>query len=337
MMTFKGFSLKDMILKNRIVMPPMCMYSSDDSGKVKDFHFAHYVNRAIGGVGLIIMEATAVVPNGRISPNDLGIWGNSHFVGLKRLVDVCHENGSKIGIQLAHAGRKSEVKNEPIVAPSSIRFSDDYAIPKELTIDEIGELVEKFKDAARRANEIGFDTIEIHAAHGYLIHEFLSPVTNKRNDRFGGSLENRVRFLTDILKGIKEVWPQNKPIFIRVSSSDYVDNGIDIKEMVKMIDMIKEYIDIVHVSSGGLVSVPIKTYPGYQLEFSQVIKRECNIPTIAVGLITNLEQVEEIINNNRADLVALGRELLRNPYWVLENGWKNKSDISLPVQYKRAF
>lgn len=337
MMSFESCSIKNMNLRNRIVMPPMCMYSSDDSGKVKDFHFAHYVNRAIGGVGLIIMEATAVVPNGRISQNDLGIWGNGHFVGLKRVVDVCHENGAKIGVQLAHAGRKSEVKDEYIVAPSPIRFSENYAIPRELSVSEINELVQNFKDAAQRAKDIGFDTIEIHAAHGYLIHEFLSPVTNKRNDEYGGSLENRVRFLSDILKGVREVWPQDKPVLLRVSASDYTEDGIDINEMVKIINVVKDYVDLVHVSSGGLVSVPIKVYPGYQLHFSEIIKKECNIPTIAVGLITTIEQVEEILNNNSADLVALGRELLRNPYWVLNTARSQKINIDMPEQYKRAF
>lgn len=336
-MTFESYLIKDMTLRNKIVMPPMCMYSSDDSGKVKDFHFAHYVNRAIGGVGLIIVEATAVVPNGRITQRDLGIWGNSHFVGLKRVVDVCHDYGSKIGIQLAHAGRKSEVKNEPIVAPSPIRFNENYPVPKELTPEEIRDLVNKFKESAHRAREIGFDTIEIHAAHGYLIHEFLSPLTNKREDIYGGTFENRARFLVEILMGIREVWPKDRPILLRVSASDYKDGGIDINEMIKIINLIKEYVDVIHVSSGGLEPVHIKTYPGYQLCFAEAIKKECNIPTIAVGLISSLEQVEEILNNNRADLVALGRELLRNPYWVLNYSHQNNTSVEIPEQYKRAF
>lgn len=336
MLTFNNYTIKNMTLKNRIVMPPMCMYSSDESGKVKDFHFVHYVDRAIGGAGLIIMEATAVVPNGRITENDLGIWGDGHFVGLKRVVDVCHDHGAKMAIQLAHAGRKSEVKNEPIVAPSAIRFDETYAVPKELTVEEINEITEKFKEGALRAHKIGFDAIEIHGAHGYLIHEFLSPVTNKRTDSYGGCFENRVRFLREILQKIKEVWPSEKPIILRVSASDYIEDGINIDEMVKVINAIKDDVDMIHVSSGGIQTVPIKAYPGYQVQFAEAIKKQCNIPTIAVGLIVNLEQVEEILNANRADLVALGRELLRNPYWVLDNARKRGEDYKWPKQYARA-
>lgn len=337
MKTFEQYTLKNMTLRNRIVMPPMCMYSSDNSGKVKDFHFAHYVSRAIGGVGLIIMEATAVVPNGRISPNDLGIWGEGHFVGLKRVVDVCHENGTKIAVQLAHAGRKSEVRDEPIVAPSSIRFNEDYQIPEELSLDGIKDIVNKFREAALRALRIGFDAIEIHGAHGYLIHEFLSPLTNKRDDNYGGSFENRIRFLKEVLEGVKEVWPEDKPIILRVSASDYKEGGIDIDEMVKIVNWIKSYVDIVHVSSGGLVTAPITLYPGYQISFAERIKKECRVPTIAVGLITKLEHVEEIIGSGRSDLVALGRELLRNPYWVLDNARDYNVELEWPNQYTRAF
>lgn len=337
MKTFEKYTIKDMTLKNRIVMPPMVMYSSDDGGKVKDFHFAHYVSRAIGGVGLIIMEATAVAPNGRITTADLGIWGEGHFVGLKRVVDVCHEVGGKIAIQLAHAGRKSEVKDEPIVAPSPIPFSGDYPVPVELDLNGIKGIVNSFKEAALRALRIGFDAIEIHGAHGYLIHEFLSPLTNKRRDNYGGNLENRVRFLKEILEGVREVWPEDKPILLRVSASDYSEGGIDIDEMVRIINLIKGYVDIVHVSSGGLVTVPIKLYPGYQAGFAEKIKKECGIPTIAVGLITQLEHVESILGSGGADLVALGRELLRNPNWVLESARDYNIELEWPFQYERAF
>lgn len=337
MKAFEQYTVKDMTLKNRIVMPPMCMYSSDNSGKVKDFHFAHYVSRAIGGVGLIIIEATAVVPNGRITQSDLGIWGEGHYVGLKRVVDVCHENGAKIAVQLAHAGRKSEVRDEPIVAPSPIRFSEEYQIPEELSIDGIRDIINKFKEAALRALRIGFDAIEIHGAHGYLIHEFLSPLTNKRGDSYGGSLENRVRFLKEILEAIKEVWPEDKPVILRVSASDYSEGGIDIDEMVKIVNLIKGYVDIIHVSSGGLVTAPIKLYPGYQVSFAERIKKECSVPTIAVGLITKLEHVEEILGSGRADMVALGRELLRNPHWVLDSARDYNVELEWPKQYERAF
>lgn len=337
MRAFEGYTIKDMNLKNRIVMPPMCMYSSDDSGKVKDFHFTHYVSRAIGGVGLIIMEATAVVPNGRITQRDLGIWGEGHFVGLKRVVDVCHEMGGRVAIQLAHAGRKSEVKDEPIVAPSPIPFSEAYPVPVELDENGIKGIVNSFRESALRALKIGFDAIEIHGAHGYLIHEFLSPLTNKREDNYGGSLENRVRFLKEILEGVREVWPEDKPVILRVSASDYCEGGIDIDEMVRIVNSIKSYVDIIHVSSGGLAPASIKLYPGYQAGYAERIKKECGIPTIAVGLITQLEHVESILGGEGADLVALGRELLRNPHWVLDSARDYNIELEWPVQYERAF
>jgi NADPH2 dehydrogenase len=283
------------------------------------------------------MEATAVASNGRITQRDLGIWGDGHFVGLKRVADVCHENGAKIAIQLAHAGRKSEVLDEQIFAPSALGFSEDYRVPEELSLDGIKDIVNKFKDAALRALRIGFDAIEIHGAHGYLIHEFLSPLTNKRTDNYGGSLENRTRFLKEILKAVREVWPESKPLLLRVSACDYTEGGIDIDDMVKIVNLIKEYVDIVHVSSGGLVTAPITLYPGYQVNFSERIRKECNVPTIAVGLITKLENVEEILGNGRADLTALGRELLRNPYWVWNNARDYNIELSWPKQYERAF
>lgn len=338
--TFKEYDLKGMNLRNRIVMPPMCMYSSDNDGFVKDFHKTHYISRAVGGVGLIIVEATAVVPRGRISSNDLGIWKDEHIPGLRSLVEGCKEYGAKIAVQLAHAGRKCDADEEYTVAPSSIDFSGHYKIPKELTIDEIKEIIKNFRDAAKRADKAGFDAIEIHGAHGYLIHEFLSPLSNRRTDEYGGSLENRTRFLREIIAAVKEVWPKDKPILLRVSADDYKEGGIDIKEMVKIINTVKNEIDIVHVSSGGLLEdVKIKTYPGYQVSYAEAIRKECGIPTIAVGLIKEYDHVEDILSNNRADLVALGRELLRNPYWVLINAYKHgyNTDVEYPKQYERGF
>lgn len=335
--TFTNFRIKDMELKNRIVMPPMCMYSADEKGMVNDFHITHYGSRAIGQVGLIIVEATAVVPNGRISNRDLGIWSDEHIVGLKSIVENVKKYDTKIGIQLAHAGRKSDSGDEYIVAPSPIRHSEKYQEPRELSKEDIKNIVRAFQDAARRAYEAGFDTIEIHAAHGYLIHEFLSPITNKREDEFGGSLENRVRFLKEIIDSVKKVWPKEKPILVRVSADDYVEDGIDKEEMVKIVNLIKDDIDIVHVSTGGLVSVRINSFPGYQVSHAETIKRQCNIPTIAVGLLDSYEQSEEILGNNRADLVAFGRALLRNPYLPLNMAYENNIDIQYPEAYKRGF
>ena len=336
--TLTEYKIKGLELKNRIVMPPMCMYSSDEEGMVKNFHEVHYVSRSIGGVGLIILEATGVVPNGRISSADLGIWSDDHIPGLKSLVDKVKLNGAKIGIQLAHAGRKCESNDEYIVAPSAIRFSDDYKLPRELSKNEIKELVLKFKEAAIRADKAGFDTIEIHAAHGYLIHEFLSPLSNKRTDEYGGSLENRTRFLKEILTSVKEVWSNNKPILLRVSADDYSEGGIDAYGMVDIINEVKDSLDIVHVSTGALISgARMNIYPGYQVKHSEIIRKECDIPTIAVGLIKEYDQIEEILSNDRADLVALGRQLLRDPYFVLNMACDNKLEIAYPKQYERGY
>ncbi len=326
-----------MTLKNRIVMPPMCMYSAEEDGIVKDFHETHYISRAVGGVGLIIIEATGVTPNGRISSNDLGIWSDEHIKGLKNIVDKSKVYGAKMGIQLAHAGRKCESNDDFIVGPSPIRFSDDYRIPRELDKEGIQRIVQQFKEAARRAELAGFDTIELHGAHGYLINEFLSPLSNKRSDEYGGSRENRVRFLKEIISAIKEVWPREKPIILRVSADDYTDGGIDKEEMVKIINLVKEDIDMVHVSSGGVVKARINTFPGYQVTHSETIKRECNIPTIAVGLIEDYDHIEEIVSNNRADLVALGRAILRNPYLPLNMAYSKRIQNLYPKQYERGF
>lgn len=331
------FKIKDIELKNRIVMPPMCMGVSDDKGMVKDFHKLHYATRAVGGVGLIISESIAIEPNGRISNKDLGIWSDDHIAGLKDLVDKIKSYGSKTAIQLSHAGRKCSVAGESLVAPSVLRHSDKYEKPKEMSQDDIRNMVKSFKEAARRANEAGFDIVEIHAAHGYLIHQFLSPITNKRTDEYGGSLEGRVRFLKEILEEISKVWPKDKPIFIRVSATDYVDGGMDEKEMVKIINQVKDYIDVVDVSTGGLVNVKIKSYPGYQAPYAEIIKDKCNIPTITAGQIRNFEQIEEILSNGRADLVALGRKLLNDPYFVLNIAHENKLNIDYPKPYMAVY
>ncbi len=337
MLTFQPIKISNLSLKNRIVMPPMCMYSSDDSGFVNEFHKVHYISRAIGGVGLIIQEATSVEKRGRISENDLGIWEDDQVEGLKELVSGIKKHDSKVAIQLAHAGRKCGVKDEDIISCSSINFNDNYKVAREMTIDDIKAVVESFKLAAVRALEADYDAIEIHAAHGYLIHQFLSPITNHRNDEYGGSLTNRVKLLREILTSVHQVWPDDRPIILRVSASDYVKDGIDVYMMKDIINQIKDLIDIVHVSSGGLVLAPINLFPGYQVKFAEYLKVETGLPTIAVGLITNIEQVEEILGNNRADLVALGRELLRNPNWVLNNANSSDVKIQYPPQYLRAY
>lgn len=335
MNAFESYQLKNLVLKNKIVMPPMCMYSADETGQVNDFHLNHYTTRAVGGVGLIIVESTGVTPNGRISDQDLGIWSDAQLPGLQKLVQSIKKYGTKIAIQLNHAGRKYTGTSGTLVAPSSLKFDENGLQPKALSQDEIHTIVNSFREAAKRADEAGFDAIEIHGAHGYLVHQFLSPLSNTREDEYGGSLENRTRFVKEILQAVSDVWPEGKPILLRVSASDYVKGGITVEDMVKIINQVKRYLYMVHVSSGGLVHADIKTYPGYQINFANTIKTECNIPTIAVGLITEINMVEEILSNGRADLVAMGRELLRNPYFALREAKNEK--ISIPKQYERAF
>ena len=337
MNTFKNYTLKNTNLKNRIVMPPMCMYSSDETGMANDFHYTHYVSRAIGAVGLIILESTGVVENGRTTDNDLGIWDDTHIDGLKKIVNGVKKYGSKIAIQLNHGGRKYTGTASQAVAPSAVKFDERSTLPKELTRDDIKEIVLNFKEAAERADKAGFDAIEIHGAHGYLIHQFLSPLSNLRKDEYGGDIKNRIRFLKEILEAVTEVWPKEKAILLRVSAYDYKEGGITLNDMIEIINEIKEYIDIVHVSTGGLIPVEINAYPGYQVNYSSIIKEKCNIPTIAVGLITDINMAEEIISNGRADLVAVGRELLRNPYFVLNESKSRNIDFDYPEQYKGAF
>jgi len=334
---FDSIKMKDLELKNRIVMPPMCQYSSDNQGFVKDFHLVHYASRAIGGAGLIIIEATAVEPRGRISDRDLGLWSDSHVEGLKKIVDACKRQGAKVGIQLAHAGRKCGVVSEDIVGPSPIPFSNEYKAPIELTIEEIKNIIKAFTNSTRRAMEAGFDIIEIHAAHGYLINEFLSPLSNLRTDAYGGSKENRVRLLKEVLQSVRTIWPHSKPLMVRVSAEDYDMKGNHPEDISEFINMVKEEgVDIVHVSSGAVIPNYIHTYPGYQVTFSEVIRKNTKLPTIAGGLITSPLMAEEILENQRADLIFLGRELLRNPYWPLHAAKVLNHNVDWPVQYERA-
>lgn len=337
---FKPYVLKDMTLKNRVVLPPMDTYCADNEGNVNDTHFNHYVSRAMGGVGLIIVEATAISQNGRISDNCLGIWEDSKVPGLKSIAEGCQKFGSKVAIQINHAGRKCTANKEDgkyTLAPSAIAFDETYRVPKEITKEEIKVAVGQFGEAARRANEAGFDALEVHGAHGYLISEFLSPITNKRTDEYGGSLENRTRFLIEVLEEVSMNWPSNKPLLLRVSATDHLPDGMKVEDMVKIINMVKDKVDLVHVSTGGVALAPISVYPGYQVKYAEIIKKECNVPTIAVGLIRTQELVNEILGNDRADLVAMGRELFRNPYFVVQTAWENGIEYDYPSIYKPAF
>ncbi|WML59837.1 NADPH dehydrogenase NamA [Neobacillus sp. PS2-9] len=333
---FSPITIKGVTLQNRIVMAPMCMYSShNEDGHLQNWHRTHYTSRAVGQVGLIIVEATAVTPQGRISPQDLGIWSDEHTDGFKELVNLMKEHGAKTGIQLAHAGRKAVLEGE-IIAPSAIAFNEKSQTPKEMTIAEIKETVEAFKKGAERAAKAGFDVIEIHGAHGYLINEFLSPLSNKRTDEYGGTAENRYRLLREVIEAVKTVW--TGPLFVRVSAHDYHEDGLTPEDYIVFADWMKEQgVDLVDVSSGAVVPAHIHVYPGYQVKYSETIKNGAGIPTGAVGLITTGIQAEEILQNDRADLVFLARELLRDPYWPRTAAKELGVSIEGPKQYERGW
>lgn len=331
---FTPFTLKNVTLKNRIVMSPMCMYSSsNEDGKITDWHRIHYATRAVGGVGLVVLEATAVLPEGRISYRDLGIWSDDHIAGLKEVVDLVHQNGAKAAIQLAHAGRKAEL-NEPIYAPSALPFPG-MATPVEADSDYIRNVVTAFKEGALRAKEAGFDIIELHGAHGYLISQFLTPLANKRQDEYGGSADNRYRLLGEIIEAIKSVW--DGPIMVRISANEYDEHGNSLEQYIDYARKMKEQgVDLIDCSSGGVVPAQIHVFPGYQVNLSDQIRRQAEIATGAVGLISNTKQAEEILGNERADLIFIGRELLRNPYWALQAAKELGAEIDRPKQYGRA-
>ncbi|MCD8508981.1 MAG: NADPH dehydrogenase NamA [Bacillus sp. (in: Bacteria)] len=333
---FSSYSIGAITLKNRIVMSPMCMYSSDnEGGKVTDWHLTHYISRAVGQVGLIMIEATTVTKQGQISPHDLGIWSDEHIQGLKKLTDGIKANGAKTAIQLAHAGRKSTYSGD-IVAPSPIPFNEKIKQPVELTREAIEEIIHAFKNAAVRSKEAGFDIIEIHGAHGYLINEFLSPLSNIRTDEYGGTKENRFRFLKEIIKEVKGVW--DGPLFVRISANEYHEKGNSMNDFVYYAKEMKKLgVDLIDCSSGGVVPAPISPYPGYQVPFAETIRKEADIPTAAVGLITTGIQAEEILQNERADLVFIGRELLRDPYWPLRAASELGVNLESPNQYNRAW
>lgn len=336
MISLTPYKVRNSELKNRIVMPPMCMYQAEN-GFVQPFHLTHYATRAIGNVGMIIVEATAVSPEGRITDNDLGIWDDQFIPGLKQLTDEIHRYGSFAVIQLAHAGRKSQSSANPHIAPSALSFSDQYETPVQMEEDEIKELKDNFVKAAKRAIEAGFDGIEIHGAHGYLIHEFLSPLSNHRLDQYGGSLDNRARLLREVITEVKESIPNEILFQVRVSASDYDPEGINVHDVIEALRPVKEHLDFVHVSSGGNVTRPIELKPAYQVSFSKQIKDTLNIPTIAVGLIYESKLIEEVLEKDEADLIALGRELLRNPYFVNQLYASEKQLNQLPESYLRAY
>jgi len=339
-------SIKSVTIKNRIGMSPMCQYSSTD-GFANDWHFVHYGTRAVGGTGLIMVEATAVSPEGRITPFDMGLWKDEQIAELKRITEFVHGFGAVAGIQLAHAGRKASHDSPAnsgkqisakeggwqVVAPSSIPFAPTDFLPLELDKTGIKNIVEEFKSAAFRAKHAGFKVIEIHGAHGYLVHEFLSPLTNTRTDEYGGSFENRSRFLLEIITAVKTVWPDDLPLFVRLSATDWAKGGWDLEETIKLAKILHTVgVDLIDCSSGGnIIDQKIQIGPGYQVQFSEAIKKT-GILTAAVGMITSTEQITEILENEKGDLVFLARELLRNPYFTL----KADNNVTWPIQYLRA-
>ncbi|KOS68250.1 NADPH dehydrogenase [Lysinibacillus contaminans] len=332
---FEPYQLQTISLKNRIAMAPMCMYSAEDDGMVTPFHVVHYATRAAGQVGLIILEATGVLPEGRISNKDLGIWDDVHIEGLKQVVDGMKAYGAKTAIQLAHAGRKATVEGE-IYAPSAIAFNDAYKTPTEMTLNDIEKVIEAFKQAAIRAEKAGFDALEIHGAHGYLISEFLSPATNKRTDAYGGSQENRYRLLRQVIDAVRSVW--DGPLLVRVSAEDYAENGTTMDDFIVFSRWMKSQgVDLIDVSTGGVVQANINVFPGYQVPHAEAIKHGAGIPTSAVGLITTAIQAEEILQNNRADLIFLGRVLLREPYWPLHAAKELGEEVTPPTPYVRGW
>lgn len=347
---FSSLTIGDITLKNRIVMSPMCQYSATD-GFAGDWHMVHYGARASGGAGLIIVEATAVSPEGRITPGDLGIWDDDHIQGLKRIVSFIHGQGSVAGIQLAHAGRKASCA-VPVqggrqldenhggwqtVAPSDIPFMDGDRIPAALTKEGIGQVISGFRKAAVRALEAGFRVAEIHSAHGYLLQEFLSPLSNRRSDEYGGSFYNRIRLLRQVVEAVRSVWPSGDPLFVRISSTDWTEGGWETEDSVRLSSILKESgVDLIDCSSGGNVyNAVIPFSPGYQVPFSEAV-RKTGILTGTVGLITTAGQAESILREEQADLILMGRELLRNPYFALHAARELGDDISWPVQYLRS-
>ncbi|MGW6738578.1 NADH:flavin oxidoreductase/NADH oxidase [Streptomyces sp. NPDC055013] len=354
---FETYTLRDVTIPNRVWMPPMCQYSAapegPDAGVPDDWHFAHYAARAAGGTGLIIVEATGVSAEGRISPYDLGIWNDTQVEAFRRITSFLVSQGTVPAIQLAHAGRKASTDRPwkggaPVgpdahgwqpVAPSAIPFADGHPVPTELTVAEIQDVVGQFADAARRALAAGFEIAEIHGAHGYLINEFLSPYSNHRTDEYGGSYENRTRFALQVVDAVREVWPDDKPLFFRISATDWLeDDGWTADDTVRFAADLKAHgIDLLDVSTGGNASgARIPVGPGYQVPFAARVKAETALPVAAVGLITDVEQAEKIIANGEADAVLLGRELLRSPSWARHAARELGGDVHVPDQYHRS-
>ena len=351
---YDSLTLRGVTLRNRIGVSPMCQYSSDD-GFANDWHLVHLGSRAAGGAGLVFTEAAGVEARGRISPNDLGIWKDDHIEFLARIVKFLHGQGATAGIQLAHAGRKAGTARpweggHPLsdddggwtpLAPSSIAFSEQHRTPQALSIDDISTIKTAFKEAAIRAVEAGIDVIEIHGAHGYLIHSFYSPLSNHREDQYGGSFQNRIRFLMETVQEVRSAIPDDKVLAVRISATDWLKNGWTVEDSVALARCLKdEGVDLIDCSSGGISpSAQIPVGAGYQVPLSEQVRHGAEIPTATVGMITQPMQADELIRNGRADIVLLGREMLRDPYWGIHAGdvVHAREQVAIPDQYLRAF
>jgi len=348
---FSPLTLRGVTLRNRIVLSPMCQYSARE-GHVSDWHLVHLGARAVGGAALVFTEACAVTPQGRISPADLGIWGDDHIPGLARLTAFIRAQGAVAGIQLAHAGRKASTQvpwrgGRPLapseggwepVGPAAVPFDEGYPVPRAASAAELEGVVEAFAAAARRALEAGFQAVEIHAAHGYLVHSFLSPLSNSRADAWGGGFAGRARLLVEIVQSVRRQWPAKLPLLVRLSATDWVEGGWSPDDTVALARMLAPLgVDLIDCSSGGLlpgVSIPVA--PGYQVPFAERVRREAQVAAGAVGLITEPAQAEAIVAGGQADLVFLGRQLLREPSWPLRAARELGVEGPWPVQYLRA-
>ncbi|MFC6614603.1 NADH:flavin oxidoreductase/NADH oxidase [Halopenitus salinus] len=352
---FSPMTIRDTEIRNRVMMSPMCQYSAEN-GFADDWHRVHLGSRAVGGAGVVMVEATAVEPRGRISPGDLGIWSDEHADALTPIAEFVRSQGATPAIQLAHAGRKASTSRpwegrEPLfpdgdgwetIAPSGpYPYPDAEAPPtREMDHDDIETVIEAFRDAARRARDAGFEIAEVHAAHGYLLHEFLSPVSNDRDDEYGGSFENRARLVREVTSAVREVWPDDSPVFVRISATDWLPDreSWDLEGSIRLAPLLAEAgADLIDVSSGGTHPDQQleKPGPGYQVPFAESIRLETDVPVAAVGKITDPTHADALVRNDRADLAALGRELLRNPYWTLEAAHELGVDLEWPVQYRR--
>lgn len=346
------FRLRSVEFAHRILVSPMCQYSCQD-GLAQDWHLVHLGSRAVGRAAAVLAEATAVTPEGRISPADLGLWSDAHVTPLQRAFTFIAQQGSVPGIQLAHAGRKASTREPwnggtplspeeggwtPIFAPSAIAFADGYQTPQALSASEIASIIEAFAAAARRAEAAGAKIIEIHAAHGYLLHSFLSPLSNQRDDQYGGTFSNRTRMLCEVVTAVRRVWPDGYPLFVRISATDWVEGGWTVEDSVALARVLRPLgIDLIDCSSGGnRAGVKIPVGPGYQVPFAERLRREAGIATGAVGMITDPEQADQIIRNGQADVVFLARQFLRDPYWPLIAAHALGYEIKWPLQYERA-